>query len=54
MCALAGWAAAIVDTGLEFGDVEELMTTLDELITDAPDADDDDDDDDEDEDDSDD
>ena len=37
----AGWTAAITDTGLEFGDTEELFSQLEELIAAAPEADDD-------------
>jgi hypothetical protein len=38
---LRGWIAAIEDTGLEFGDIDELTSQLDELICAAPEADDD-------------
>ncbi|KAF8064594.1 hypothetical protein HT031_003395 [Scenedesmus sp. PABB004] len=36
------WAAALEKAELEFGDVEELETRLDELIAEAPEASDDD------------
>lgn len=37
---LPGWTAAITDSGLEFGDTEELLLQLDELIAAAPEAED--------------
>lgn len=41
----AAWVAALEKVGLEFGDVDELMSKMDELIEAAPEADDDDEDD---------